>query len=225
MLTPRTRGNTPYVASKKYIPADGEVIRVEDHILVLNYTFVGKMNKFYDDHVDYARPGDPANTGRRADARDFRAIVQRCYYAPPDSTDVVVDSGRIAFRHPAFPGYLFIAVLEGVTEHRLRGELTFISLIYERKPAADRRVEMYAVPAVDWPPPDCPKTEALHRLERGRIALDLWIKMAPDRHPKLDDAYAARRSVIVEIDRLLRLPDEEWMTPFEEGIFDNEESE
>lgn len=225
MLTPRQRDSVPRVASKKYFPQEGEAIRVEDHILVLSFTFVARMNRYYDEHVDYARPGDPANTGRQAEGRDLKAVVKRAYYAPPDSLDVPVDWPRLAFRHEDFPGHLLIAVLEGITPTRLKGELTFVGMTDERKPAREMRVEMYAVPAVDWPPPDCPKTEALHRLERGRIALDLWIKMAPDRHPKLDDAYASRRSVIVEIDRLLRLPDEEWAALPEDGIFDNEEGE
>jgi hypothetical protein len=206
MIRPNGRQHEPHTAPTKHRPSDGETVRVRDHILVLTPTFVKKMNDYYDSHVSFARPGDPANTGKAAVARDLAPVVTRCYYVPPDSCDTPIDRGRIAFRHADFPGRLFIAVLEGVTPTRPVGELTFISMIHERKPPADRRAEVPPPPLIDWPDPDCPPAEALVRLEKAKVALNVWIKACPDRHPRLDDAYADLRAVNDEITRVMQLP-------------------
>jgi hypothetical protein len=210
MLTPRTREHLPFVPRPKYVPAPGETVYVADHRLFLPKTFVDKMNAYYDMAVNCGRPGDPANTGRKADARDLWEVVRHCYYAPPETHGLVLDRDRIGFRHTDFPGYMFVAVLEGVTPDRPTGELTFISMVHEAKPPADVRRETAPPPAVDWPPPDCPRTEALTRLERGLVAVKVWINAAPDRHPKLDEVYALKRRILAEQDRLLSLPDDDW---------------
>lgn len=227
MMQPRLRGDrggVPYQQPVRYTPAEGEVVHVGQHMLFLEPTFVNKMNRWYDKAVNVCRPGDPANAGIPATARDLRSVVMKCVYAPPDTIGLRIDRGRIGFRHEDFPDYIFIAVLEGITSTQPVGRLTFISMVYEQKPPADRAVDMPPLPVPDWPPADCPKTEAITRLDRAKIALDVWINQCPDRHPKLDEAYATRRAVIVETDRLLRLPDDDFFNPSDEdGIFDSEE--
>lgn len=203
------RGGVPYAQPRRYVPPPGEVVRVCDHNVFIVRSFVDKMNDWYDTAVNFARPGDPARTGRRATSYDLIPIVEGCFYAPFDSHGIAIDSERIAFRHADFPGYLFVAVLEGITEWQARGNLTFISMVNECKPAAERKVQMWPMPVPDWPPPECPKAEGVTRLERSKVALDVWIKACPNRHPKLDEAYSIRRAVIGEMDRLLRLPDED----------------